>query len=233
MKSLIKNPLFFIILTTSAFPAGAQNLTREQYIDKYSGWAVEEMLRSGIPASVTLAQGLLESDNGNSTLAMRGNNHFGIKCHGWKGRKITHDDDRRNECFRKYKSARESYTDHTDFLMNSPRYSFLFELEQTDYTGWARGLKKAGYATASNYASMLVNIIEENGLEQYDRGRRRPIRKPLESRLAESLRPDRLVHPLITGDEENVAPSLVRRLGGGWARRRRKRAANSNYDKCP
>jgi LysM repeat protein len=183
MKSLMKNHLFFIIITAAAIPAGAQNLTREQYIDKYSDWAVEEMLRSGIPASVTLAQGLLESDNGNSTLAVRANNHFGIKCHGWKGRKITHDDDRRNECFRKYKSARESYSDHTDFLMNSPRYSFLFELEQSDYNGWAKGLKKAGYATAPNYASMLVSIIEENGLEQYDRGRRRPGERDVDEQM--------------------------------------------------
>jgi flagellum-specific peptidoglycan hydrolase FlgJ len=130
------------------FPLGAQNITREDYIRQYSWWAVDEMIRSGIPASVTMAQGLLESDNGNSTLAVRANNHFGIKCHGWKGKKLYHDDDEKNECFRRYRSARESYADHTDFLMNSPRYSFLFELDHTDYKGWAVGLKKAGYATS-------------------------------------------------------------------------------------
>jgi LysM repeat protein len=140
----------------------------------YSKWAVREMNRSGIPASITLAQGILESNNGNSTLATKGNNHFGIKCHNWKGKKIIHDDDKKNECFRKYKSAEESYVDHTDFLMGSPRYSFLFELDQTDYEGWAKGLKKAGYATAPRYADMLIKIIEENDLDDYDSGKRRP-----------------------------------------------------------
>jgi hypothetical protein len=114
---------------------------------------------------------MLESNNGNSTLATRGNNHFGIKCHDWKGKRIRHNDDKRNECFRKYKSARDSYTDHTNFLMNGPRYSFLFELDQTDYKGWARGLKKAGYATSPSYASALIRIIEENELDHFDSGK--------------------------------------------------------------
>ena len=151
---------------------GAQNFTREDYIRTYRNWAVDEMIRSGIPASITMAQGLLESNNGNSTLAVKGNNHFGIKCHGWKGKKIHHDDDKRNECFRKYKSARESYTDHTNFLMGSPRYSSLFELDHTDYKNWAKGLKKAGYATAPKYADLLIKIIEENGLDQLDSGKK-------------------------------------------------------------
>lgn len=155
--------------------------TRDEYIDEYKSWAVEEMIRSGIPASITLAQGLLESNNGNSTLAVQANNHFGIKCHDWKGKTIRHDDDERRECFRKYKSARESYTDHTDFLMNSPRYSFLFELEHTDYKGWATGLKKAGYATAPRYADLLVSIIEENELYRLDEGKR--IRADLKEEL--------------------------------------------------
>lgn len=155
-----------------AIPAEAQKFTREEYILAHRRWAVDEMMRSGIPASITLAQGLLESDNGNSTLAVRANNHFGIKCHGWKGKKIYHDDDEKDECFRRYKSAHESYIDHTDFLMNSPRYSSLFELEHTDYTGWARGLKRAGYATAPQYANLLIRIIEENELDQLDEGRR-------------------------------------------------------------
>ena len=129
------------------------------------------MKRSGIPASITLAQGMLESNNGNSTLAIRGNNHFGIKCHDWRGKSIRHDDDKRNECFRKYKSARDSYIDHTNFLMNGPRYSFLFELDQTDYKAWARGLKKAGYATSPTYASALIRIIEENELNHFDSGK--------------------------------------------------------------
>jgi LysM repeat protein len=154
------------------FPAGAspQYASRQQYIDQYKDWAIAEMMRSGIPASIKLAQGMLESNNGNSTLAVKANNHFGIKCHDWKGKSIRHHDDEKNECFRKYKTARDSYIDHTNFLMNSPRYSFLFELEQTDYKGWARGLKKAGYATSPAYASALIRIIEENKLDYFDAG---------------------------------------------------------------
>ncbi len=152
----------------------AQNMSREEYIKKYKDIAIKEMNRSGIPASITLAQGILESANGNSKLAVKGNNHFGIKCHGWKGKEIYEDDDARNECFRRYKSADESYHDHTQFLMNSPRYSFLFEYSQTDYKSWARGLKKAGYATAPAYAERLIKLIEENELHQYDVKQRRP-----------------------------------------------------------
>ena len=170
MKSPVNLLLLVLILTGGSAGVIAQKLTREDYIGTYRDLAVEEMLRSGIPASITLAQGMLESDNGNSTLARRANNHFGIKCHGWKGKRIIHDDDERNECFRKYKSVHESYADHTDFLMGSPRYSTLFELDQTDYRGWAEGLKKAGYATSRSYASLLIRIIEENDLHQYDTG---------------------------------------------------------------
>lgn len=159
--------LFFI------YPAqvSSQNTTRGEYIDRYKAWAIDEMNRSGIPASITLAQGLLESNNGNSTLAVKGNNHFGIKCHDWKGKSMRHDDDKRNECFRKYKSAKDSYIDHTNFLMNGPRYSSLFELDQTNYKGWARGLKKAGYATSPTYASALIKIIEDNELHRFDSGK--------------------------------------------------------------
>ncbi len=162
-----------LILQLLAVTAGAQDWTREEYIEMYRDLAIEEMKRSGIPASITLAQGCLESDNGNSTLAARAKNHFGIKCHGWKGKHIIHDDDEKNECFRKYRSVAESYSDHTDFLMNSPRYSFLFELDQTDYKGWAKGLKKAGYATSPKYADLLIRLIEENELHRYDTGKRR------------------------------------------------------------
>jgi LysM repeat protein len=144
-------------------------LTREEYILEYRDLAMAEMLRTGIPASIKLAQGLLESDNGNSTLARKGNNHFGIKCHSdWRGRKMYHDDDARNECFRRYKSAYDSYMDHSDFLMYKSRYAFLFDLEITDYKGWAKGLKKAGYATSRKYADLLIRIIEDNELHNYD-----------------------------------------------------------------
>ena len=149
----------------------AQNkLTRAEYIEKYKELAIEEMERSGIPASITLAQGLLESNNGNSTLAIKSNNHFGIKCHTWKGKKVYHDDDAKGECFRKYKSVKESYRDHTDYLMNNPRYTFLFAYSYTDYKSWAKGLKRAGYATASHYSDMLIKIIIDNNLHQYDSG---------------------------------------------------------------
>ncbi len=161
--------LVTLLIFLSTIDLFAQEITKQEYIDTYKDIAINEMDRSGIPASITLAQGLLESKNGNSRLATKGNNHFGIKCHDWKGQKMYHDDDERRECFRKYKSAGESYIDHTDFLMNSPRYEFLFYLDETDYRGWAKGLKKAGYATSPNYANSLIDIIEENELYIYDK----------------------------------------------------------------
>ena len=146
-----------------------QKLTRTEYIEKYAETAVREMKATGIPASITLAQGCLESGNGNSTLATKANNHFGIKCHkNWKGKTIRHDDDEKNECFRSYRSADESFRDHSDFLRYSDRYAALFNLELTDYKGWAYGLQKAGYATAKTYAESLIRIIEENELYRYD-----------------------------------------------------------------
>ena len=169
MRPYVKSLILLTIIVLNLDASHAQKMTRKEYFNMYSDWAIDEMRRSGIPASITLAQGALESDNGNSTLAVKGNNHFGIKCHGWNGKKIIHDDDRRNECFRKYKSAKESYEDHTDFLMNSPRYSFLFELDQTDYKGWAKGLKAAGYATDKNYANTVIKIIEKYQLYNLDK----------------------------------------------------------------
>ena len=152
------------------FLAWGQKMTRKQYIEKYAETAIREMKATGIPASITLAQGCLESGNGNSTLATKGNNHFGIKCHkNWKGKTIRHDDDEKNECFRSYKNADESFRDHSDFLRYSDRYASLFNLELTDYKGWAYGLQKAGYATAKTYAASLIQIIEENELWRYDK----------------------------------------------------------------
>jgi LysM repeat protein len=151
-----------------SYSAGAPNAAA--YIEKYKDLAVSEMKRTGIPASITLAQGMIESDFGRSSLAREGNNHFGIKCHNdWTGPTIRHDDDRRNECFRKYRRPEESFYDHSDFLKSASRYSFLFDLSSTDYKGWARGLKKAGYATNPDYANMLIRKIEENNLFYYDR----------------------------------------------------------------
>ena len=149
---------------------GQQRLTRAQYIEKYSALAVEQMISGGIPASITLAQGCLESSDGNSFLAREGNNHFGIKCHsGWKGMTIRHADDRSGECFRKYGSVEESFKDHSDFLRAGDRYADLFKLDRTDYRGWAYGLKKAGYATDQSYAQRLIKIIEDNNLQRFDR----------------------------------------------------------------
>jgi len=139
------------------------------YTNRYKDLAVSEMKRTGIPASITLAQGMIESDFGRSRLAREANNHFGIKCHNdWKGPTIRHNDDRRNECFRKYSRPEESYYDHSDFLKAGSRYNFLFDLDPSDYKGWARGLKKAGYATNPDYANMLIRKIEENNLWYFD-----------------------------------------------------------------
>ena len=140
------------------------------YIAKYNVMAVEQMKKYGIPASITLAQGLLESDAGRSTLATKCNNHFGIKCHSdWKGRKMYHDDDERQECFRCYSDADDSFRDHSLFLVNGARYQSLFKLGTTDYKGWAKGLKAAGYATSPTYADKLIELIERYGLDRYDR----------------------------------------------------------------
>jgi LysM repeat protein len=176
MRCFVYLPFICVFIVSGMVQAqSVYKMSREDYISTYRDIAIKEMKRSGIPASITLAQGMLESDNGNSRLAIRANNHFGIKCHGWKGKKIYHDDDEKRECFRKYKNANESYIDHTDFLMNTPRYVSLFLLDQTDYKGWARGLKEYGYATSSTYAEALVRIIEENELYQYDESfKRRP-----------------------------------------------------------
>jgi LysM repeat protein len=148
---------------------GQGRISRQDYIQTYSEAAVSEMMDYGIPASITLAQGILESGDGNSDLAQRANNHFGIKCRGdWDGPSVKHHDDKRNECFRKYDDVFESYRDHSLFLVNSPRYAFLFDLPNTDYKSWAHGLQKAGYATNPKYASLLIRLIEENQLYQYD-----------------------------------------------------------------
>jgi len=151
-----------------SFGQRKNNMTRQEYIDTYSELAMKEMVRVGIPASITLAQGCLESNNGNSTLARKGNNHFGIKCHDWTGRKIYHDDDKKNECFRAYNSPYQSFIDHSEFLTTRSRYEGLFELPLHDYRGWARGLKQAGYATAPDYARLLIQIIEDNELYNFD-----------------------------------------------------------------
>ena len=163
-----KNLLTLLLLAPLALMA--QRITPEEYIQTYKDIAMREMREHGIPASITLAQGLLESGAGNSALAREAKNHFGIKCHkGWTGKTYYMDDDEKDECFRKYKNAEESFRDHSEFLCGRSRYAALFDLEITDYKGWARGLKKAGYATNPKYAQLLIDRIELYDLTKYDK----------------------------------------------------------------
>ena len=170
------------------------------YIDSFKGVAIEQMNASGIPASIILAQGILESGNGNSSLAKFANNHFGIKCTSdWKGKGYFKDDDARNDCFRVYKDARESYRDHSEFLKRK-RYSFLFELDKNDYKNWAYGLKQAGYATNPKYPELLINIINRYKLNEYD--------EP-ETEKEKILREDRVfteINKNIPKEKEKFAP---------------------------
>lgn len=174
MKNLfILTALFLISRLTLAQPVPTPEfpfkMTVEQYVEKFAPLAIEEMQRNRIPASITLAQGLLESGNGNSRLALQANNHFGIKCRKeWTGETLREDDDAPQECFRKYASPLDSYRDHSEFLMKGKRYAFLFDLELTDYKSWAKGLKSAGYATNPRYAEILITTIEKNNLQRFD-----------------------------------------------------------------
>ncbi|WP_036603370.1 glucosaminidase domain-containing protein [Olivibacter sitiensis] len=159
----------------------------QQYIERYKSIAVREMNLYGIPASITLAQGLLESGNGNSSLAIQANNHFGIKCTSdWQGPSVLKDDDAVDDCFRSYTTAEESYRDHSQFLLRK-RYEPLFELEKNDYMGWAHGLKKAGYATNPKYADLLIGLIERYELNQYDQA---------ESSLEKNRREERVLQDI-------------------------------------
>jgi len=163
--------LSFTLLTFPATGQKGQNISLQEYIQTYQHIATQKMREYKIPASITLAQGILESGTGNSELARKANNHFGIKCHGtWHGKKFYKDDDRKHECFRKYNNAEESFHDHSLFLTQRGRYNGLFTLEITDYKGWAYGLKKAGYATNPRYPELLIRIIEENNLHYFDKG---------------------------------------------------------------
>ncbi|MBO4918012.1 MAG: glucosaminidase domain-containing protein [Bacteroidales bacterium] len=158
-----------IIAAAVILLVSAADSPQQQYIDRWAATAVREMYRSGVPASITLAQGILESRSGLSALAAEGNNHFGIKCHkDWKGKTMRIDDDRRSECFRVYPSAEDSFRDHSDFLRYWDRYKFLFDFDTKDYESWAYGLKKAGYATDPSYPQKLIQLIEEYDLSRFD-----------------------------------------------------------------
>ena len=161
--------LFTLVLSVTIWSQGSTNRAYWAYIDKYKDLAMEQQQKYKIPASITLAQGLLESGAGQSALARKSNNHFGIKCGSdWYGKTVSHDDDARGECFRAYKHPKDSYEDHSKFLAGRPRYASLFKLKITDYKGWARGLKKAGYAINPRYADQLIGIIELYELYKYD-----------------------------------------------------------------
>ncbi len=174
--------LVYLFVTLITISVSAQDLSCEDYIQKFHKIAIDEMHSYGIPASITLAQGILESGNGNSQLSKKSKNHFGIKCHnGWNGKKVYHDDDVENECFRKYRKVSDSYRDHSEFLKNRDRYTFLFDYKMTDYKSWAKGLKKAGYATNPHYADKLIELIERFDLAQYDnasKSGKRKVKKP-------------------------------------------------------
>jgi len=165
MKKIV---FLLIIIITSSQILHAQYITVDQYVAQYKDIAIREMKRMGIPAAISLAQGILETENGNSELVKKSNNHFGIKCKStWTAGSISHDDDAPGECFRVYKDAMESYRDHSNFLRGNDRYAFLFKLDPRDYKAWAYGLRKAGYATNPNYPAILIKNIEDNNLEQY------------------------------------------------------------------
>ena len=165
----MKRIFLFVIATAGVIYGRSQsNINVQDYINNYKELAISEEIRTGVPAAITLAQGLLETEAGQSDLVKASNNHFGIKCKSdWTGATVYHDDDAKGECFRSYNSAEESYRDHSDFLKNRPNYAFLFQLDPTDYEGWAKGLKKAGYATSNVYGQMLIKLIVTNHLQDY------------------------------------------------------------------
>ncbi|WP_179344104.1 glucosaminidase domain-containing protein [Winogradskyella ursingii] len=177
----------------------------DQYIEQFAEIAKDEMRKSKIPASITLAQGILESASGRGRLSVEANNHFGIKCHGWTGGKIYHDDDSSQECFRKYNRAESSYEDHSEFLTGRSRYANLFKLKPDDYKGWAKGLKAAGYATDRKYPDKLISLIERYKLYEYDEevlGNKAPIKVRVNSGVRR--------HIIVKGD---TLYSLSKRFG--------------------
>lgn len=161
--------LFILIFTVPSFANTGKSMTKQEYVSSWSNFAVQQMIEYNIPASITLAQAILESASGNSDLARNGNNHFGIKCHDWTGDKMYKDDDTKNECFRVYRHAEESYVDHSLFLAKRSRYAKLFTYEKTDYKSWAKGLREAGYATNPKYPDLLIDLIESMKLDDFDK----------------------------------------------------------------
>tara|TARA_B100000941_G_scaffold274251_1_gene235248 strand:+ start:615 stop:1361 length:747 start_codon:yes stop_codon:yes gene_type:complete len=211
LKNYIKILLFFIFFSSCGLLKSSSKQSKlnkdlknnktstsfkvNDYLSKYSEFAILEMKRYKIPASITLAQGLLESSYGRARLAVEANNHFGIKCHkSWRGKKIYHDDDEKNECFRKYRNVSDSYRDHSLFLKNRSRYSSLFNLDIKNYRAWAKGLKKAGYATDPNYADKLISLIDRYELYRFDKIKRRDLI------TQQSDKSKKIIHNVKTGD---------------------------------
>ena len=205
-----------LVLTINA--VAQDRTTKEQYIEQYKQLAIDDMEKYGIPASIKMAQALLESDAGNSRLARQANNHFGIKCKkDWTGETIHHDDDAPQECFRKYPSAQESFHDHSEFLDRSPRYQGLFELDPLDYKAWAYGLKAAGYATNPKYPELLIKLIEDYKLYLLDKGEvaavTYPIHKPVQTIAEESATTSEPTIATVQVDVDNYVLALHNRGG--------------------
>jgi LysM repeat protein len=214
-----------ILISITVHAQPAKKISIPEYIERYSADAVKDMLKMGVPASITLSQAILESESGNSDLAREAMNHFGIKCHtGWTGDYFHKDDDQKDECFRKYNSVLESYDDHSRFLRERPRYAFLFSYEITDYKSWAHGLKKAGYATNPRYADLLIKLIEEHDLDRFDRqGTNMPVNVAPEPLIASSAASP--VVPTSTAKTEilsrqkvnsNKVPYIIAGKGDTW-----------------
>lgn len=214
MRKIFINTFCFLLLGNSII---AQRITVQEYIDTYKQLAMDEMLRTGVPAAIKLAQGIIETEAGNSVLVQKSNNHFGIKCkENWTGEKVSHDDDARGECFRKYPTPQDSYRDHSDFLRTRKHYHFLFDLDPTDYKAWAYGLKKAGYATNPQYPQMLIRYIEQYQLNEYsllamgkkqdEKALQNPVTQANEaqSSAGENTRPVKQVEKTAAQEQQNI-----------------------------
>lgn len=225
--------IVFLLILALPFILEAQPMVKndtgrirpEMYIEMFREAAIEDMMKTGVPASITLAQGMYESDYGNSDLARIANNHFGIKCHkGWDGDSFHKDDDAPNECFRKYKTVLESYDDHSNFLRSRERYASLFTLEITDYKGWAHGLKRAGYATNPQYAHKLIDLIERYKLHEYDQqGEKRPLAsgekpEPAKEKAIKSPFHNKNQGTVAEAKTVNGVPFVIARKGDNWTK---------------
>lgn len=204
MKKLV------VLFLGAALLISAGIAPQREYIEKYSDIAVSEMARTGVPASITLAQGILESNSGKSDLAVNANNHFGIKCHkDWNGLTYRHDDETAQECFRAYATPQESFTAHSDFLRGNTRYDSLFKLKPTDYKAWARGLKECGYATDPKYPQKLIKIIEEYGLDDFDIRKGRPGKADKTSKADKALAVTEQPQPVPTVRNRKVSETIL------------------------